>query len=188
VREILVRCEELRTATNRAFDHRPIGQEQPCLDPNALVKGWSIDRVADILRDAGAASFCVNAGGDVLVAGAPEGADSWRVGIRHPDGEDRIAAVISVTDESVATSGTYERGDHVWFSGARSRLASVTVAGPELGIADALVTAVFSCGEMQAPWLTQFPEYRILAIDTSGIVRYSPNLAVDDLVPVGATP
>jgi thiamine biosynthesis lipoprotein len=188
VREVLGRCEELRTATERAFDHRPVGAGLPHLDPSALVKGWSIDRAADILRDGGAGVFCVNSGGDVVAAGAPEGAEAWRVGIRHPDHNDRIAAVVSARNEAVATSGAYERGDHVW-STAREpgSLAGVTVVGPKLGTADALATAIFAGGEIQPAWLGRFPGYRTLTIDSSAIVRYSPELAVDSLEPVGTS-
>ena len=38
---------------------------------------------------------------------------SWRVGIRHPDRPDRVAGVISISDAAVATSGDYERGEHI---------------------------------------------------------------------------
>ena len=37
----------------------------------------------------------------------------WRVGIRHPWEADKLSWVLALTDGAVATSGTYERGDHV---------------------------------------------------------------------------
>ena len=104
VREVLARCERLRGETGGFFDARAAGR----LDPSGLVKGWAVDRAAALLSDAGASRFCVNAGGDVVVRGGP-----WRVGVQHPRQRDRVAAVLALTDAAVATSGAYERGEHI---------------------------------------------------------------------------
>ncbi len=60
----------------------------------------------------------------------------WQVGVQHPWITDRAAAVIEVSDGGVATSGRYERGDHV-LDPRTGRPAttwmSMTVAGPDLG-------------------------------------------------------
>ena len=104
VREVLARCERLRGETGGYFDARAAGR----LDPSGLVKGWAVDRAAALLSEAGARRFCVNAGGDVVVRGGP-----WRVGVQHPRQRDRVAAVLSLTDAAVATSGAYERGEHI---------------------------------------------------------------------------
>ena len=61
-------CHELRLETDGAFDawgHRPDGS----FDPTGVVKGWALDGAAGILRAAGALSFAINGGGDVVVAG-----------------------------------------------------------------------------------------------------------------------
>ena len=65
VRAVLARCEELRTETAGFFD-MSFGDG---LDPSGLVKGWSIDRAADLLQDAGIRNFAVNAGGDMRLSG-----------------------------------------------------------------------------------------------------------------------
>jgi FAD:protein FMN transferase len=49
----------------------------PRFDPTGLVKGWVADRAASRLAELAGASFCLNAGGDVVVAGTAP----WRVGI-----------------------------------------------------------------------------------------------------------
>ena len=54
-----------------------------------------------------------------------------------------------VTDAAVATSGRYERGDHVLDPRTglpATGLASVTVVGPDLAIADAYATAAVVLG------------------------------------------
>ena len=104
VREVLDRCEALREATGGAFDVRHSGG----LDPCGLVKGWAVERAASRLLAAGARDLLLDAGGDVVARGGP-----WRVGIRHPRRRDRLAAVLTVRDAAVATSGAYERGEHI---------------------------------------------------------------------------
>jgi thiamine biosynthesis lipoprotein len=146
VREVLGRCERLRARTGGYFDAHAAGR----LDPSGLVKGWAVDRAAALLGEAGARRFCVNAGGDVVVRGGP-----WRVGVRHPRECDRLAAVLSLTDAAVATSGAYERGEHIvdplTRRPARGAL-SVTVLGRDLATADAYATAAFAMGERGPAW------------------------------------
>lgn len=108
------------------------------LDPNALAKGWIVQRSALVLRLAGITSFSVNAGGDVLIGDAPPERNGWRVGVRHPERADAVVAVLDLARTAIATSGTYERGDHirapgpVGSGGAPPLLISVSVVGPDL--------------------------------------------------------
>jgi len=111
VRAILARCDELREATGGYFDARYESLET--VDPSGIVKGWSVDRAAELLAAHGARNFSLNAGGDIRMQGAPLPQERWRVGIQHPEREDRIAAVVEGNDLALATSGAYARGDHV---------------------------------------------------------------------------
>jgi thiamine biosynthesis lipoprotein len=146
VREVLARCERLRVRTGGYFDARAAGR----LDPSGLVKGWAVDRAGALLDAAGARRFCVNAGGDVLVRGGP-----WRVGVQHPREPNRLAAALSLTDAAVATSGAYERGEHI-LDPHRGRppagTLAVTVVGRDLATADAYATAAFAMGERGPAW------------------------------------
>jgi thiamine biosynthesis lipoprotein len=91
----------------------------------------------------------VNAAGDIASFGRPCDQEAWVIGIRAPEAVDRLACVIELTG-SVATSGNYERGDHIW-DVAHGRPAdgvlSATVCGPDLAIADALATGLTAAGE-----------------------------------------
>lgn len=184
VREVLVRCDELTDLTDGCFTTRPSGPDSRRLDPSGLVKGWSVDRAALLLRMAGHDCFAINGGGDILCGAPAQQPRRWRVGIRHPSQRDAVAAVLTVESGAVATSGTYERGDHLWGrSGATRRaLASVTVVGPELGTADALATAVFVEGSGAPRWFDRFEGYDRLVITTAGRVRWTSGLD-DRLVP-----
>ena len=153
VRTVLQLCAEVTRDSAGAFDAwrwSPDG-----LDPSALVKGWSVDEGARILEAAGARNFCVNAGGDVLARGEAYPGGGWRIGLRHPERPDRVSAVVVGRDLAVATSGAYERGDHIVHPGindAPRELLSMTVVGPRLALADAYATAAFAMGMAGVPW------------------------------------
>jgi len=164
VRLVLGTCETLRSGTGSWFDHRPASGSRR-LDPSGYVKGWSIDEAAMILRIAGVADFCISAGGDVRTAGEPEPGRRWRVGIRHPVDPSQSLVTISITDGAVATSGRYERGEHIWPpSRPGTSLLSATIIGPNLGTADALATAILAA-DGGVNLAKRYPEYRCLTID-----------------------
>jgi thiamine biosynthesis lipoprotein len=168
VREVLTTCEELCGATAGLFDHRPVRDGRRRLDPSGYVKGWAVQRAAELLQDHGTRMGTITAGGDLVVFGTPP-TGSWRVGIQHPDLAGAVAAVVEVASGAVATSGTYARGHHIWTD--RSTVpASVTVIGPDLGIADALATAIFAAGG-SVELLADRPGYEAVVIDRAGGMR-----------------
>ena len=179
VRAILAECERLREETGGYFDASAGGS----IDPSGLVKGWSVDRAGEILEAAGATTFSIYAGGDILTRGYPDPARVWRVGIQHPFVRNRVAAVVPSNDLAVATSGEYERGAHVLdpHTGAPPEgVLSVTIVGPGLGAADAYATAAFAMGLAGPEWTTTlgngFEALTILAngsvVSTRGFPRY----------------
>lgn len=175
VAEVLSLCEDLRRATDGVFNAwacRPDGR----LDPSGVVKGWAVERAAELIEKAGAHNVCINAGGDIVARGKPEPGRDWRIGIRHPRDGSRLAAVVQVTDRAVATSGNYERGDHIIDArtGASNReLRSLTVAGPSLTLADAYATAGFAVGLDGVAWVAARPGYEAYAVTVEDRVRYS---------------
>ena len=168
LRRVLQMCEAVRIASGGAFDvrrHRSDG----LVDPSGLVKGWAVEEAAAMLVHGGARNYAINAGGDVLARGEPASGRAWRVGIQHPRRRDALAAVLEIRDLAVATSGAYERGDHVIDArtGAPpSDVLSVTVAGPSLAFADAYATAAFAMGATGIRWIASLPDYAGCAITT----------------------
>jgi FAD:protein FMN transferase len=163
VREVLFLCDEVRRRSAGCFSIRQGGR----IDPSALVKGWSVERASLMLKAAGARNFFINAGGDILACGRPAPDRGWRVGIRHPEQTDRLAAVLAVSDLAVATSGTYERGEHIVdprIGRPPTGLLSMTVIGPSLAYADAYSTAAFVMGDRGASWVAGIDHYEALAI------------------------
>jgi thiamine biosynthesis lipoprotein len=166
LREVLELCERLRRDSEGYFDiraHRTDGG----LDPSGLVKGWSLEKAGRILEAAGARNYCINGGGDIVARGEAAPELAWRIGIRHPIVADRLAAVLAVRDGAVATSGAYERGEHVrnpFTKLAPSGVLSVTVVGPSLTYADAYATAAFAMGPTGLAWLAGRPGYEGCAV------------------------
>jgi thiamine biosynthesis lipoprotein len=168
LRWIIDRCDRLRDETGGYFDAYANG----FFDPSALVKGWAVQRAADGLRAAGLDRFCINAGGDVVVGGA-----GWRIGIRHPLDAGAIAAVAGAADSAVATSGLYERGEHIVTpaSGrAPEGVLSVTVTGPDLGMADAYATAALAMGAGGPAWTLGLDGYEAMTILADETVWATP--------------
>jgi thiamine biosynthesis lipoprotein len=168
--EVLAIGMEMQQASAGAFSCRsPAG----LLDTNGVVKGWSVDRAARSLLAAGLTTFCFNAGGDVVVRGEPEPGRGWQVGVRSPDSPTAMAAVLAVRDRAVATSGSYERGKHIW-DGRTGRpasgLSSVTVLAEDLTRADVLATTVCALGPTGVRWAAERYSCIVLAVSAAGEV------------------
>jgi FAD:protein FMN transferase len=167
VRHVLGRCDELRAETSGFFDIDAVDG-----DPSGFVKGWSVDEAAAILDRAGFEEYAINAGGDIRVRG------TWQIGIQHPVERQSLAKELEGTDIAVATSGSYERGEHVRdpHSGyAPAGILSVTITGPDLGTADAYATAAFAMGGHRAPnWTARLRGYEAMTILTDGRVLSTP--------------
>ncbi|WP_027343231.1 FAD:protein FMN transferase [Hamadaea tsunoensis] len=192
LRHVQDACARLWEFTGGYFDAYATGR----FDPSGYVKGWSVQAASDRLAAAGALDHCINAGGDVCVRGrpaAPSGTDGddgddgddsgpyWRIGVRHPWEERKLAWVLGVTDTAVATSGTYERGLHVIdpFTGQGAHeLRSVTVVGPDLALADAYATAALAMGRAGLAWLGRLDGYESAVITEDGRAYASDGLPV----------
>jgi thiamine biosynthesis lipoprotein len=165
VREVLDACAVLRAESGGAFDAWRGGE----LDPSGYVKGWAAERAADVLRAAGATCFAMNVGGDVICAGEAAPGTPWRIGVRHPAEPGRMALLLGLRGGAVATSGSYERGDHV-VDARTGRAAhawrSVTVVAPDLATADAIATAALAMGEPGPEWAARRAGCDVAAIGT----------------------
>ena len=171
VREVLERCDRIRRETDSAFDHRS-GAD---LDPSGYVKGWAIEGAARIMSDGGTHSFVISAGGDIIARGTPPGGTAWTAAIRDPEDVDAVLGTVTLTDSAIATSGRYERGDHIWTTlDDADALTSVSVLGPDLGIADAVATAIFAGGLCDATWLGRFGDYQFVAVTEDRRILRSP--------------
>lgn len=153
---VMQACVELRSLTRGSFDPWAVAGGY---DPSAYVKGWATGRASDLLSDAGLVDHLVNAGGDICARGdqEPGAGTGWPVGIINPHAPSEVIEVVTLADESMATSGRYERGDHVVdpaTGGAAVGVDSATAVGPDPGMADALASAAMVDGVASLDWFT----------------------------------
>jgi FAD:protein FMN transferase len=141
------------------------------LDPSGMVKGWAIERASDLLAAHGSRNHAVNGGGDVQLAGESAPGQPWRVGISDPRRAGTVLTVVAGRDLAVATSGTSERGAHIFDPHTRAPAdgpASVTIAGRHLTFADAYATAAYAMGPDCLAWIEALPGYEGLIILADG--------------------
>src|SRR5580704_14878022 len=80
------------------------------MDPGGVGKGYAVDKIAAILKEDGIRSALISGGGSSIYAiGTPPGETGWKVTIKDPKDQSKAAATVSLKDESLSTSGNYEK-------------------------------------------------------------------------------
>jgi FAD:protein FMN transferase len=110
IRNALARTGYKRIVLNpgkRTVMFRRPGME---IDPGGIGKGYTVDRMVKILREAGVKSALVSGGGSSIYGlGVPPGKEGWRVTIKHPKTPSQTVEELLLHDESMSTSGNYEK-------------------------------------------------------------------------------
>ena len=143
----------LRAPNEIAFANKGMG-----IDLGAIAKGYIADKIKEYLISNGVNSALIYLGGNVLCVGEKE-TGAFKIGIEKPfDTDGKPAAIVSVSDTSVVTSGTYERyfeKDGKFYHHILDKntgypidndLTAVTIITPVSTDADALSTTCFSLG------------------------------------------
>lgn len=176
MREVLALSEETKKLTLGYFNiKRPDG----LLDPSGLVKGWMIHNAAKILLKRGFTSFYVEIAGDIQTHGLNPDGEPWKVGIQNPFNRDQIVKVVRLSGQGIATSGTYERGEHIWGREQESKSAreqeskerkikSVSIIASNVYEADRFATAIFAMGEKGIEFAEKYPGIEGYIIDSTG--------------------
>jgi len=157
------------------------------LNFGAFAKGYAIDQSIRYLKKSGVKHAIINTGGDLKAIGK-HGDRPWRIGIRHPRKNDIIASIETRGEESVFTSGDYER--FYMYKGKRYHhildprtgypaegSQSVTVIHTNSGLADAAATALFIAGPQQ--WLKIAKKLKlkqVMLIDSKGDIYVTPEM------------
>lgn len=134
------------------------------IDLGGIAKGYAADEAASILRAHGVSRAIITLGGNLYVVGNKGGNEPWKIGIQDPLGERWSGGgyngpgIVEATDESLVTSGAYERyldvGDvryhHILDPEtgypAESDALSTTIISARSIDADALSTSLFILG------------------------------------------
>jgi len=155
------------------------------LSLGAFAKGYAIDLAMEYLQSQGITNAVINAGGDLRVIGQ-HGERPWRIGIRHPRKDGVIAWLDAEANESIFTSGDYER--YFIHEGKRyhhildprtgypaAGAISVTVIHQDAGIADAAATALFVAGAEYWYEIARAMDIKyVMLIDTDLRVHMNP--------------
>lgn len=164
MRDILRLAEELKSETKGYFDiMRPDGR----IDPSGIVKGLAIGNASQMLKKFGYKHFYVDAGGDADIVG------EFRWGIKNPFNTKEIVKVLTLKDCGIATSGTYERGEHIYNPLTKSYeipdIVSLTVIGPNVYEADRFATPAFAMGKEGINFIESREGLEGYMIDKEGI-------------------
>lgn len=81
------------------------------IDPGGIGKGYAVDRMVDILKKNGITiGYVAGSGSSVYGIGAPPAEPrGWSVSIRDPHDSRKIVTTVYLKDESMSTSGSYEK-------------------------------------------------------------------------------
>lgn len=129
------------------------------IDLGGIAKGYIADRIKAFLNERGVTEGTINLGGNVLCVGPKSDGSRYRIGIQMPfDQQGAVAGVVEVTDQTVVSSGVYER----YFTADQKNyhhilnpdtgypyengLLGVTVICPDSVDGDGLSTSCFSLG------------------------------------------
>jgi thiamine biosynthesis lipoprotein len=156
------------------------------LDFGAFGKGYGIDLAMEHIKELGISNAILNAGGDLRAIGNRGNHQPWRIAIRNPDGDNPLALLKVEGDESVFTSGDYERkynhqGKHYHHiidprSGYPAEgTRSVTVLHNDATRADAAATALFVAGPDEWFQVAQAMGIKyVLLLDSENTIHMSP--------------
>ena len=158
-----------------------------CIDLGGFAKGYAVDNAARLLAERGIRHANVSAGGDSRVIGDRRGRP-WMIGVRDPDREGKVVAMLPLIDTSISTSGDYERyfeEDGVRFhhlidpATGRSPHAvrSVTILAEDGLTTEAFSKMVFVLGVEQGLRLIHAQQgIDAVIVDASGKLHYSAGL------------
>jgi FAD:protein FMN transferase len=174
---------------NLHFDGIKMRSDNPDVELNfgAIAKGYAVDLSIQHLRDMGIKNAMFAVAGDIKSLGR-HGDRPWRVAIKHPRQEGIIASIEMLEEESISTSGDYER--FFIYQGKRyhhildprtgypaTGTQAVTVLHQSSTIADVAATALFVAGPQH--WLELAKKMQlshVMFIDDNGVVHVTPAL------------
>ncbi|TPX03563.1 FAD:protein FMN transferase [Schumannella luteola] len=173
-----------RARTDGAFTaHRPDG----VVDLSGVVKALAMADAAALL-DAGSRDWQLGVGGDLCWSA---GGTSGPFGIVDPaDRSAVLAAVVpAASRRALATSGSAERGEHIWtrLDLPVSPFVQVSVLADDIVTADVLATAIVAGGEATLDLATERWDVDVLTVDRAGELRATPGMraAIRSAAPVG---
>jgi FAD:protein FMN transferase len=178
VAEVLALCSAARELSRGWFDPWALPGR---VDPTGYVKGWAAQRALAALEGPSVTGAIVNAAGDIASFGGLTRSKRFRFGIVNPFATREVLCVVN-GGTALATSGAYERGLHLidpHTGSAAAKVASASVSGPDLGLADALATAVAVAGEEGLTMVEAIDGYDAMIVTLDGAMRWTPGFPLE---------
>lgn len=165
---------------------------QSSLNLGFIAKGFIADKLKEYLISQNVNSAIIDLGGNILTVGSKPDGTPFKLGIQKPFGEQGTsAAVLSVSDKSLVSSGVYERyfyqNDILYhhilnpYNGypARSNLLSVTILSDSSMTGDALSTSCFVLGlEDGMNLIESLDDVEAVFITDDYVLHYSDNMNI----------
>lgn len=158
------------------------------IDLGGIAKGWSVDKVASIVKKIGLENGIVNAGGDIFVWGE----EVRTIGVQHPDPEfsDKDIIQFKIRNGGIATSNKLYRSwnasgkrlHHILNgktgSPSESEIVQATVLSTNTAEADVLAKILCMHNFKDAvPWLMKhFPHAGCIVVKNDGQVAISQSV------------
>lgn len=151
------------------------------LDVGAVAKGWTAQRVSQLLPE----GYMLNVGGNVCTRGVKPGGGKWNIAVQSPNaGEDNLC-VVSLSGQSLVTSGDYQRSytvdgkryHHIIDSDTlmpSEYWRSVTILCDDSGLADCLSTALFLLPLEEGKALAEQYNVEVMWVDADMNITQTP--------------
>jgi len=151
------------------------------VDLGGIGKGFAGDKIVEVFKEFDIASAYSNLGGNVVTLGAKPDGSPWQIGIQHPRQESGLIGSVSVANQTVVTSGDYQR----YFTDSQGKrhhhildpttgypaecgLISVSIVSDKSVAADPLSTVLFVAGmEKGLEFLRGFPQTEAILVDSN---------------------
>ena len=161
------------------------------LDCSAVAKGYSVDVIADLLKEKGIKNYMIDIGGELVTSGKNPQNKLWRIGINKPIDDslsinEEIQTILKLSNVALATSGNYR---NFYYKGGRKfahtidpktgypvqhNILSSTVVAKDCMTADALATSFMVMGLDKAKiFIKKHPEINTYFIYTDKNNKYA---------------
>jgi thiamine biosynthesis lipoprotein len=162
------------------------------IDLGGIAKGYITDQIAGYLMVRGVNNAILNFGGNIVTVGSKPDGSPWNIGLQNPLGKrgKDYWAVVKSNDNSVVTSGVYERGFELngkWYHHildprtgwpVRNDLLTVAVCSKSSMLADALATAMFVLGTTGGMQLAEKFGVNAVFLEKGNKITYTKELDI----------
>ncbi len=153
-------------------------------------KGYAAEKAKHVMINMGIENGVVNAAGDMTVWGNQEDGGPWTIAIADPNFDSKILANMQLENQSIATSGDYEK--YAVIDGQRyshtidpktglptSGIKSVTIIAPNAELADALTTPTMIMGvDAGLHLINQLHDVETIIMDDKNKIYLSNNIKI----------